>query len=86
MIDLEEGKSYACRYKVETFLDENNQPATPNNPVVGAGIYEGLGVIIKRDLEQQLVEVEDTENKLIFVVDWQDCWDIDDVIWNTVDE
>lgn len=85
MLDLEEGKSYACKYKVETFLGDNNLPATPDNPVSNAGTYEGLGVIIKRDLEQKLVELEDVENKLIFVVDWKDCWDIDDVIWETTE-
>jgi hypothetical protein len=83
MTELETGKSYACRFRVNTVLDADGNPASPltgTNPD-RAGEYEGLGVIKKRDVEQRLVELEDTTSRLSFVVSWDDCWDIDDVEW-----
>jgi hypothetical protein len=86
MTEIETGKSYACRFRVTTVLDESGSPASP---ITGAdpnraGKYEGLGVIKKRDLEQRLVELEDTDSRLSFIVSWDDCWDIDDVEWQEV--
>lgn len=83
MKDLEIGKSYACKFRVTTMLDTLGRPA-PNlsdTPLAGAGDYESLGVIKIRDVEQRLVELEDTETRKSFVVSWDDCWDIDTVDW-----
>jgi hypothetical protein len=83
MEDIETGKSYACKFKVVTMLDDLGRPA-PNlsdQPLAGPGNYESLGVIKIRDSEQRLVELEDTKTQKSFVVPWDDCWDIDTVEW-----
>jgi hypothetical protein len=83
MDELEEGKSYACKFKVETMLDTFDRPVgLSDTPIKGPGNYEGLGVIKTRDKETRLVELEDTGSRRNFVVSFDDCWDIDDVEWN----
>ena len=77
------GGSYACKFRATCMLDEMGRPA-PNLsdvPLRGPGEYESLGVIKIRDVEQRLVELEDTKTKRTFVVAWEDCWDIDEVEW-----
>lgn len=81
--DIVVGESYACKFRVTTMLDALGRPA-PNlsdTPLKGPGEYESLGVIKVRDVEQKLVELEDTKSKKSFVVTWDDCWDIDTVDW-----
>ena len=81
--DVKEGTSIACKFKVHTMLDiMGRPPGLSDTPLRGPGDYESLGVIMKRDTEKQLVELEDTKSKRCFVVSWDDCWDIDDVDWN----
>lgn len=83
MADVKPGESYACKFRATIMLDELGRPA-PNLsdvPLAGPGEYEGLGVIMVRDSEQKLVELEDTKSKRTFVVKWEDCWDIDVVEW-----
>ena len=81
--DIVVGESYACKFRATVMLDELGRPA-PNLsdvPLAGPGEYTGLGVIKIRDVEQRLVELEDTETKRTFVVAWEDCWDVDTVEW-----
>ena len=81
--DVEVGKSYACKFRATVMLDELGRPA-PNLsdvPLAGPGEYESLGVIKVRDVEQELVELEDTKTSRTFVVPWEDIWDIDTVEW-----
>lgn len=83
MEDIVVGESYACKFRVTTMLDTLGRPA-PNlsdTPLKGPGNYESLGVIKIRDVEQKLVELEDTKSNKSFVVPWDDCWDIDTVDW-----
>jgi len=83
MEEIEVGKSYACKFRVTTMLDSFGRPA-PNlsdAPLAGPGDYESLGVIKVRDVDQQLVELEDTVTQKNFVVSWDNCWDIDTVDW-----
>ena len=43
--DVTPGQSYACKFRVETMLDDMGRPA-PNlsdQPLKGKGLYEGLG-------------------------------------------
>ena len=83
MESLEEGKSYACKFKTRVMLDDLNRPAGLSDvPLKGPGDYESLGVIKTRDKEARLVELEDTQSRRVFVVSFDDCWDIDDVEWN----
>jgi hypothetical protein len=86
MIDITEitpGKSYACKFKVETMLDTFGRPA-PNlsdTPLKGPGIYEGLGILTQRDMESRLVGLIDEKSKKEFVVSFDDIWDVDEVEW-----
>ena len=80
---IEEGGSYACKFKVEVMLDMNDKPH-PNlsdTPLKGPGVYEGLGIINVRDTKSQLVELQDEKSKKTFVVPFSDIWDIDTVDW-----
>tara|TARA_Y100000389_G_C17437144_1_gene506224 strand:+ start:668 stop:940 length:273 start_codon:yes stop_codon:yes gene_type:complete len=79
---IEVGKSYACKFKTETMLDElGRPPGLSDVPIKGVGTYEGFGVIMQRDSEQKLVLIKDEASKKEFVVKWAECYDIDDVEW-----
>jgi hypothetical protein len=81
--DVKAGESYACKFKVETMLDDLGRPH-PNlsdRPIKGPGTYEGLGVLTKRDMKTELVELVDEKTKKTFVVPFSDIWDIDTVDW-----
>ena len=83
ILDIKEGESYACKFKVECMLDVMGRPH-PNlsdQPIKGPGIYEGLGILMKRDTKSQLVELRDEKSKKTFVVPFTDIWDIDTVEW-----
>jgi hypothetical protein len=74
------GKSYACKFKVETMLDTLGRPA-PNLsdvPIKGKGMYESIGVIEIRDMEKEMVQVVDEKTSKKFVVPFADIWDIDE--------
>ena len=86
ILDIKEGESYACKFKVECMLDVMGRPH-PNlsdQPLKGPGVYEGLGVLLTRDKKSKLVELQDEKSKKKFVVPFADIWDIDTVDW--VDE
>ena len=86
MIDIEDitvGESYACKFRVKTMLDEHGCPA-PNltdTPLKGVGDYEGIGVLMQRDPEQRIVKLRDEKSSKEFVVDYENIWDIDSVVW-----
>ena len=86
MIDIKDivpGNSYACKFRVETMLDTLGRPA-PNlsdTPLQGQGLYEGLGVLMQRDLEQELVKLKDEKSSKEFVVGFDAIWDIDEIEW-----
>ena len=87
--DIIEGNSYACKFQIETMLDESGQPpGVPHfgSPVPGGvGLYKGFGVIMNRDFQQGLVKVRDQESLYQFVVPVSDIWDIDTVEWVDVE-
>lgn len=89
MIDIKDitpGNSYACKFRVDTMLDEHDRPA-PNlsdAPLKGVGKYEGFGILMQRDLNKELVKLQDQASKKEFVVPFHDIWDVDEVEW--VDE
>ena len=77
------GKSYACKFKVTTMLDIMGRPA-PNlsdQPLKGVGIYEGIGVLVQRDMQKELVKLKDEKSSKEFVVPFSDIWDVDEVEW-----
>lgn len=82
MEELEVGKSYACKFKTTVMLDVFDRPVGLSDvPVKGPGEYQGLGVIKVRDVNSRLVELQDVESSRLFVVKFEDCWDIDEVEW-----
>jgi hypothetical protein len=54
--------------------------------ITGPGAYEGIGVLITRDLDQKLVKLRDTETLMEFVVPFDNIWDIDYVNWTDSQE
>ena len=81
--DIIPGKSYACKFRVETMLDALGRPA-PNlsdQPLAGVKMYEGIGVLMQRDLDQKLVKLKDEKSSKEFVCSFDDIWDIDEVEW-----
>lgn len=50
--------------------------------ITGPGDYEGIGVLLTRDLDQRLVKLRDTHSLMEFVVPFDDIWDIDYVNWS----
>jgi len=84
--DLTAGESWACKFKVMTFLDNDGQIVDAKLNVgekhPGApGVYEGLGIIKVRDLENNLVKLIDVASNKEFCVDWDNCWDPDTIEW-----
>jgi hypothetical protein len=63
-------------------LDElGRPPGLSDTPLAGVQMYEGLGVLIARDVEQELVKLKDEKSSKEFVVPFADIWDIDTVDW-----
>ena len=80
--EIESGKSYACKFKCETMLDLNQLPVmSTDSKLSGPGIYESLGIIQTRDIDNNLVRLIDTKTKKKFVIPFSDIWDIDTVDW-----
>jgi hypothetical protein len=64
-------------------LDAMGRPA-PNLsdvPLKGPGIYESLGVLMQRDMDQRLVKLQDEKSGKEFVCSFDDIWDVDEVEW-----
>lgn len=84
--DIPVGESWATKFKVTTFL-QDGVPVRPKALNVGEvhpgkpGVYEGLGIIKKRDRDKQRLEVIDVETRLNFYVPYADCWDWDTIEW-----
>lgn len=88
MIDIKDivpGESYACKFRVETMVDTNGKipgvPTFTSAPPKGIEMYEGLGIIMQRDMDNQMVKLKDRESLFEFVVPFSDIWDIDTVDW-----
>lgn len=84
--DLTTGQSWACKFKVTTFLDQGGNVVDANLSVGekhpgSPGLYESLGIIKVRDVENNLVQVIDTKTQKEFCVDWENCWDPDTIEW-----
>lgn len=85
--DIPAGESWACRFKVTTFLDAEGLPTVARNLAIGQshpgtpGVYEGIGVIQVRDLDNERVQVQDVETLQQFTVSFDDVWDVDTIEW-----
>jgi len=85
MIDIENivpGNSYACKFRVETMLDTFGRiPGLSDTPLKGVGTYEGIGILMQRDIEQRLVKLKDEKSSKEFVVSFDDIWEVDEIDW-----
>ena len=79
--EISAGSSYACRFRLNTVLDEKGYPASPSSPPVCYGSFESLGIIIKRDQEAELVELIDQQSNSTYVIPFSDIWDVDTIEW-----
>lgn len=85
--DIEVGKSYACNFKVKTFVDTDGNPVDTSNLKVGErvpgmpGEYTGFGIIVTRDVNSRLLEIWDEKYQKTWIVAWQDTSDVDEVEW-----
>lgn len=80
--DITTGKSYACKFRVETMVDIHGRiPGLSDTPLAGLKLYEGLGILVQRDSEKRLVKLQDDKSKKEFVVSFDDIWDVDEVEW-----
>ena len=80
--DITPGKSYACKFRVETMVDTFGRiPALSDTPLAGLKLYEGLGILVQRDSEKRLVKLQDEKSKKEFVISFDDIWDVDEVEW-----
>ena len=81
MIDITEievGKSYACKFKVEHILDEFGRiPGLSDVPLQGLGWYEGTGILQVRDSVGKRVQLKGEKSGKEFVVPFSQIWDID---------
>lgn len=83
ILDIKPGGSYACKFKVETMLDTLGRPA-PNlsdTPLKGPGLYESIGVLMQRDIDNKLVRLRDDKSGKEFVCSFDEIWDIDEIEW-----
>jgi len=85
--DITAGESWACRFSVQAMITPEGElydstGVAPGQTVDAApGTYKGVGVIVKRDLEAELLELRDTASGKHFVVGFADVTDIDRVEW-----
>lgn len=90
---IEPGKSYACHFRVHTFVDQDHKlvdtrSLRPGETVQGAtpGYYTGFGFIQKRDVAKRLFEILDSAHDRTWVVEWDNTWDIDSVEYSSPEE
>ena len=85
--DIPAGTSWACKFRTTTFLDKTGLPIEAYNLALGQahpgtpGVYEGVGVIQVRDLENQRVQLQCVDSLKHFTVPFEDCWDLDTIEW-----
>lgn len=97
MIEIEDitaGQSYACHFRVRTFVYANGtvadtqglQPGEPIPQGAQPGEYRGFGVITVRDVQNRLLKIWDTDLEREWTVSWSDVWDCDTVSWQDTAE
>lgn len=86
--DIPAGESWACRFKVTTFVDKETGLAVQDkNLQIGQahkgipGVYESVGIIQVRDVDNKIVQLLDTVTDYSFAVKFEDCWDVEEIEW-----
>jgi hypothetical protein len=82
--DITVGESWGCKYRITKMLDKEGKPVTNlqiGETAAGPGAVEGIAVIVKRDSEKQLLELQDIVTKEIHIVAFADVWDIDRAVY-----
>ena len=84
--DLELGKSYACKFRVRTYLTDNNTPldtsSIPEDPSKWLlGEWESWGLIARRDSQARLLEVNDENCTRTWTLSYDDVWEIDVAVY-----
>ena len=84
--DITPGESYACQFRVKDVpLDEygrlGGEYSLADLPIARRGEYTGLGILMQRDLDNQLVRLKDQDSNHEFVCGFDDIWDIDTIEW-----
>lgn len=85
--DIPAGTSWACKFRTTTFLDKAGQPIEAYNLALGQahpglpGLYESIGVIQVRDVENQRVQLQCVNSLKQFTVPFEHCWDLDTIEW-----
>lgn len=85
--DITAGESWACRFTVQAMVCEDGSlydstGVQPGETVAARpGTYSSVGVIVRRDVSAELLELRDTESGKTFVVGFDDVSDIDRVEW-----
>ena len=83
--DIEPGSSWACEYTRTLIMDDLGNPASPIADTQHTVIRTGTAIIVKRDLAQELVLLQDTQTQEQFVVDFASVRNCDTIEW-TVNE
>ena len=79
------GSSWGCRFRTQTFIDEQGAPVDntglqPGEAAQGTpGEYTSIGIIRIRDTQNRRLVVVDVATGRDFVVDERDTWDYDRV-------
>lgn len=90
--DIPVGESWACRFRLQTFVDREGQPVAAQNLQLGQahpgapGEYTSIGVIQVRDLENRRVQLQCVETLQQFTVSFDDVWDVDRIEWTDQNE
>jgi len=85
--DITAGESWACRFTVQAMVTPDGElydstGVAPGQTVAAApGEYSSVGVIVRRDVAQELLELRDTASGKTFVVEFSAVTDIDRVEW-----
>ena len=85
--DIPAGESWACRFRTTIFVDAAGEPIESPNLQIGQAhpgqpkSYEGIGVIQVRDVDNQRVQLQDTQSLRQFTVSFDDVWDCDTIEW-----
>ena len=86
MIDIRDimpGGSYACKFKVEQMLEQDGGLFTGLNDarIAGLGMYEGFGLLLTRDVGNELVRIQEQKSGKTITVPFAQIWDVDEVEW-----